>query len=317
MFSDTAYGHDLAAELYEPLPEGLFDYKMDWDPTLLFFLALAYLYVRGLRAFRGKPPVARWQITCFALGVVINCLALSPPIDPLSDRLFFMHMIQHMLIVQVGSPLMLLGVPFYVVSRGLTPAFRRRVYFPLVKNRFLRGLNRLFLTPIVSLVLYIANYWFWHVPRFYNWALLNDFVHLLEHGMMAFFSFYLWRNIVDPYPLKCQVPMGMRLIYLGAIMALNSALAAGLTYASTVWYAYEGIPMPKWWSYRWGHLDDQRLGGLIMWVPGGFITFVTMTICFFVWVARENRRELTRKKVENPAHIEPENWMNPSPQSWH
>ena len=67
-----------------------------------------------------------------------------------------------------------------------------------------------------------------------------------------------------------------------------------LTYADEIWYAYEGIPMPSWWADTWTHLDDQRLGGIIMWIPGGFFTFLSMTICFFVWVAREKEKDLLR-----------------------
>ena len=66
----TAYAHDLAADLYEPLPEGLFDYKMDWDPTLILFLVLSILYFRGLKAFRGELPLQKWQILCFSAYIV-------------------------------------------------------------------------------------------------------------------------------------------------------------------------------------------------------------------------------------------------------
>jgi len=114
--------------------------------------------------------------------------------------------------------------------------------------------------------------------------------------MMALTSIYLWRNIVDPHPLKSDLPMGLRILFLAAFMALNIILAAMLTYADEIWYAYQGIPMPSWWAENWTHLDDQRLGGIIMWVPGGFITFISMTICFFVWVARENEEE---RKLQN------------------
>lgn len=290
-----AYAHSLSEALYEPLPEGLFVYKLDWDPTLLFFLLMAYLYIRGLRAFKGKLPIKKWQVFCFFIGVTINVIALSPPIDPLSDRLFFMHMVQHILITTVGVPIMLFGVPFYVIIRGVSPGFRRRIYFPIVRNKVIRKLNSFFLFPLVALIVYESNYWFWHVPRFYNWALLNDLIHLVEHGCMAITSLYLWRNIIDPYPLRASLHMGFRLIFLGAIMTLDTILAAALTYSDTIWYAYEGIPSPKWWSQRWDHLDDQRLGGLIMWVPGGFLLFIAMTICFFVWVQREQKLDAKRQ----------------------
>jgi cytochrome c oxidase assembly factor CtaG len=294
----TAYAHSLEQSLYEPLPEGLFSYKMDFDPTLIAFVIMAALYYRGLKAFRGKAPIATWQKVCFCLGISFNILALSPPIDPLSDRLFFVHMIQHIIITDIGTPLMLLGVPFFIISRGLSPTFRRRIYLPLIKNEWFRKAYKLLLHPLIALGLFEANYWFWHIPRFYNWALLNDFVHLLEHGLMAFFSFCLWRNIIDAYPLRCRLPLGFRILYLAAIMALNTILAAGLTYAETIWYAYEGIPMPPWWAAHWSHLDDQRLGGLIMWVPGGLLSLIAMTTCFFVWAYREAAKDKPRQRLQ-------------------
>jgi putative membrane protein len=215
-----------------------------------------------------------------------------------------------MLIVQLGTPLMLLGVPYYIVSRGLTPTFRRNVYFPIIKNRLLRAINKFLLHPLIALFLFECNFWFWHIPRFYNWALLNDFIHLLEHALMALTSFYLWRNIIDPYPLKCQLHMGFRLLFLAAMMALNTVLAAALTYANSVWYAYEGIPMPSWWAYRWDHLDDQRLGGLIMWIPGGLFMFLSMTICFFVWVHRE---KLAEEKIQRQRNLHESSRNNLAP----
>lgn len=283
--------------LYEPLPENIFEYKFDWDPTLIFFLVMLILYIRGLQSFKRKP-VRSWQIAAFFTGVIINMAALSPPIDPLSDRLFFMHMIQHMMIILIGSPLMIMGAPFNVIIRSLKPWTRRRVYFPFVKNIIVRNVHGFFSVPLVSLIVFNLNFWFWHLPRWYNLALFNDFFHLLEHAMMAVTSIYLWRNIVDPKPLKSKVPMGFRILYLAAFMAVNIILAAMLTFADELWYAYDGIPMPDWWADTWTHLDDQRLGGIIMWVPGGFITFIMMTICFFVWVAREkqNERVLKRQK---------------------
>ena len=280
----------MAHGLYEPLPDNIFEYKFDWDPTLVFFLLIMIFYVRGLRTFK-KKPVRNWQIGLFFIGVIINVAALSPPIDPLSDRLFFMHMVQHLAIILLGSPLMIMGAPFNVIIRSMKPWTRRNLYFPFVKNIVIRTIHNFFSKPIVSLIVFNLNFWFWHLPRWYNLALLNDFFHLLEHAMMALTSIYLWRNIVDPKPLKSDLHMGLRILFLAAFMALNIILAGMLTYADELWYAYEGIPMPSWWAERWTHLDDQRLGGIIMWVPGGFITFMSMTICFFVWVAREKEKE--------------------------
>lgn len=294
MFTDTAYGHGL----YEPLPANLFEVKFDWDPTLVFFGLVLIFYSFGLASFKNRMPIAPWQVLCFFIGMAINIAALSPPIDPLSDRLFSFHMIQHVSIVMIGVPFMLLGSPYFVIIRGLNPWVRRNLYLPLLKSPILRTGNRFFVHPLIALALFEVNFWFWHIPKYYNLALLNDYIHLLEHALMAWTAIFLWRNIIDAKPMPAKLHMGVRLLLLGAIMALNIALAAALTYASEVWYAYEGIPMPEWWASRWDRIQDQRLGGLIMWVPGGFCMFLAMTATFFVWAHRENVKEKQRLEAK-------------------
>jgi putative membrane protein len=286
----------LAHSFYDPIPPGLFLFKMDWDPTVIFFLVMSYYYFKGLKAFKGKRPIENWQVACFVAGILCNFAALMPPIDPLADRLFFVHMIQHMMIMMIGTPLIILGAPFFVISRGLGRIPRSYIMLPILKNRVLRALFVFMGAPLVSLIFYNANLWFWHIPRFYNWALLNDVFHIVEHALFALSSILLWRNIIDPHPLRSKLHMGFRILFLAATMAFSVGLAAFLSYHESVLYAYEGIPMPEWWAYRWTHLDDQRLGGLIMWVPGGFIMFIYMTITFFVWAKREQTKD--RKEIQ-------------------
>jgi putative membrane protein len=282
----TAYAHNL----YDPLPPETFDLKWAWDPALIFFVILGILYLRGLRAFRGPLPVAKWQIGLFFLGLVIVSAALVPPIDPLSDQLFFMHMVQHLMITNIGVPIMMFGAPFFVCVRGISPTVRRRVYFPIVKSKPLRFFFNLVSLPLVSLGLFQAAFWFWHVPYFYNLALLNDAWHLVEHATFAWVSILLWRNIIDPAPMRSLLKLPVRMLYVMALMASNVILSAFLTFADTVWYAYVGRPIPEWWK-PWTHLDDQQLGGLLMWVPGEFIDFFVVSVIFVVWTSRVKRDE--------------------------
>lgn len=285
MFSTEAYAHDL----YDNLPPGTFKLKWVWDPSLLFFLVLAFFYWRGLRAFRGPLPIKKWQVACYFLGIVFLVTAMLPPIDPLSDQLFFVHMIQHLMITNFGVPLMMLGAPFFISVRGLSPAFRRQVYFPLIRSKAVRLGFDFVSKPIVSLLLFEMSFWFWHVPYYYNLALLDDSFHLLEHACFAAASLLLWRNIIDPHPLRSRLSLPMRMLFVGAMMASNVILSSFLTFAETVWYAYDGRPLPTWWG--WDHLEDQRLGGLIMWVPGEFYDVIVMTIIFFVWVGKEQAKD--------------------------
>lgn len=291
-----AYAHGL----YDRPPAGLFELKWDWDPTLLFFLLVAFLYVRGLRKFRNRSPVKPWQRRFFLTGIAVMIVALLPPIDPLSDQLFFMHMIQHLMITLVGVPLIIFGVPFFVLLRGAPNWFRRWVFIPLLRNRPLQAVLDFIGRPLPALILFEFTFWFWHVPVYYNMALLNDAYHLLEHASFAFTAMLLWRNIIDPHPMKSRLPLPARLLFVGAVMVSDIILSAFLTFADTVWYAYEGIPVPDWWT-RWGHLEDQRLGGLIMWIIGGTIYLIMMTAIFFVWVAKEEEKEKVKAAALAPS----------------
>lgn len=300
MFSlvETAYGHDL----YGQVPRGLFQLKWDWDPTLLFFIALALLYAHGLKKFGARKPVKPWQIRLFYTGVTFNVLALLPPIDPLSDQLFFAHMIQHQIITAIGVPLMLFGVPFFVIIRGAPLWFRRYIYFPILRSKILMFPFWLLSFPIVSLIFFEAMLLIWHVPFFYNLALFNDLFHLLEHACFAVAAMFLWRNIIAPHPLKSPIPLPGRLLFLAVMEASNIALSAFLTFTEKVWYGYEGIPQPGWWTF--GYLTDQQLGGLIMWVPGGFINYLAMTVTFFVWAHKEQTKDREKQRAEEATALQ-------------
>lgn len=304
-----AYAHGL----YADIPPGHFQLKWAWDPTLIFFVIMLVLYLRGLRAFKGRAPVRKWQKGLFFTGIAVMAMALLPPIDPLSDQLFSAHMTQHLLITCVGVPLIIFGVPFFVVIRGMPAGFRRRVYIPLLRSRIVRRIFRVIQKPLVALFLYEGTFWFWHVPRFYNMALLNDAIHLVEHACMAFTAMNLWRIIIDPYPMRSPLALPWRALLLAGMTAADVALSAALTYSETVWYAYEGMPMPPWWI--WSHAEDQRLGGLIMWIPGGFIEFLAMTITFFVWAHRERQADLAQLKSrrDSAAEVEESRDFAPSP----
>ena len=179
---------------------------------------------------------------------------------------------------------------FLICVRGISPGFRRNVYFPIVKNRPLRWFFNLISLPLVSLAIFQSAYWFWHVPYFYNLALFNDAWHLVEHTCFAWASILLWRNIIDPAPMKAPLPLPMRMLFVMALMASNVILSAFLSFSDDVWYAYIGRPIPMWWQ-PWDHLDDQRLGGLLMWVPGEFLDFFVVSVIFAVWIRKVRSEE--------------------------
>ena len=286
--SQSNYGSFLIADPSDPVR-----FFLGIDPTWLLFLVMAFLYLRGYIFFKNKP-VNKFQVCLFYLGIAINCFVLSPGFDQLASELFFVHMIQHLAVIIVGTPLLICGVPYLVMLKAFNPMFIKKYVIPIIKSKIIRKIHSFLSISWVGLIFFQFNFWFWHVPRWYNLALFNDYFHVLEHALMALTAIYLWKNIIDPYPMKrSSLPMIIRIGYLASFMMLNIILSAMITFSKTVWYAYELIAMPEWWQYS--RLEDQQLGGIIMWIPGGIILFIAMTACYFAWVRREYHK-LEQKK---------------------
>ena len=292
IMSSYLFAHTDQSGIYSfltPQPQLPIRFFYNIDPTWFFFVFMAVLYFRGYVLFHRKP-IHLIQLIVFTIGITINCFVLSPWFDDLASQLFFVHMIQHLAVIIVGTPLIICGAPIVLITKACHPWVLKKLYHPIIRSKLIRSINNIFSTSWVGLIFFQANFWFWHIPRWYDLALLNDYFHIIEHALMAISSIYLWRNIIDPYPMtKSPLSMSVRIGFLASFMITNIILSATITFSQTVWYSYDLIPMPQWWEFS--RLDDQRLGGLIMWIPGGMIIIIAMTACFFAWVKREYDQE--------------------------
>jgi cytochrome c oxidase assembly factor CtaG len=206
----------------------------------------------------------------YTLGVLSIFIALTSPIDLLADHyLFSVHMLQHMMIGIIAPPLMLAGLPGSFVQSWLR--------FPLI-NKAERFLGY----PPIALVAGIGTIWFWHLPYFYDLALRNESIHTFEHMMFIVTGFMLWWPVLNPIAERRLKPM-MAIIYMGIASTLGMILGILFTISDTSFYSYYTNPEDelegtlKLIREDW-HLtpvDDQKLGGAIMWEPMGAI---------FLWV---------------------------------
>jgi putative membrane protein len=144
--------------------------------------------------------------------------------------------------------------------------------------------------PLTAILVYESLFWFWHIPRFYNLALLNDAIHLVEHACMAFAALNFWPLLLPISTNRRVLDAPVRIVLIGLMMTFDMILSAALTYSGEVWYAYEKLALPHFWP--WDRLDDQRLGGIIMWVPGSFIWLVALIYVFAYWML-EGERDAT------------------------
>ena len=239
--------------------------------TVIGLGVLATLYVwRASRAV-GTDRVAPARKAAFCSALFVIFASLNGPIHDLSDNyLFSGHMVQHLLLTMLMPPLLIAGVPGWMIR-------------PLLRNRAIATIARGITRPIACFIIFNVVIAAWHVPALYNAAMENHDIHIAEHLMFMAAAVLMW------WPLASQLPELPRLSYPGQmlycfLMTLPmSVVAIYITMADTVLYPfYASAPR----IMKLSPLEDQLLGGLIMWVPGGFIFIVIMTVVFFKWAAR-------------------------------
>jgi putative membrane protein len=235
-------------------------------------LAAAWAWAWHVRGRRPPPG----QAARFLGGLLALLLALNGPLHDLSDwYLFSAHMLQHLVLTLVVPPLLLTGVPGFMVDALLRPCLAHRGPAAVV-----RTLTR----PLPAFTVYAVALVAWHLPGPYNTALEIHGWHVVEHLALMGASLIGWWPIVSPSRLAPALPYAAQLLYLFVFGMPMTVVAAMITGAEHVLYPfYEAAPRITALT----PLADQRLGGVIMWVPSGLIPLAAFTIVFFRWVAAE------------------------------
>jgi putative membrane protein len=248
--------------------------------TVIGSALFLWLYYMAIGPWRIKyrwgnaPPLS--QPICFTAGVLIIVCTLNGPLHELADNfLFSAHMVQHLMLTLVMPPLLLVGCPDWL----LRALIRRTVGFDVA---------RALTNPLIAFGIYNVVFAGWHMPLFYNWALENHNIHILQHLMFMISAVMVWWPVVDPVPELVRIQTPVRLLYLFALSIPMSIVSALITLSDSVIYTwYESARR----IYTLSALDDQQLGGLIMWVPGALVFWIAISIIFFRWAGKENREE--------------------------
>lgn len=249
------------------LPVAASVWQWDLAPWLLFLLGLsAFGYALGLRRLwanaGGRRGVSSQQASAFAVGWLSLVVALVSPLDPLGSRLFSAHMVQHELLMVVAAPLLVLGRPLATWTWALSPA-QRRVVGRLFQRRGWVGFWSTLTDPLVAWALHALALWAWHIPAAFDAALQNEAIHIAQHFSFLGTALFFWWAVLGHDPRGRYGP-GHSAAYLFTTMMHTSALGALLSLAPTPWYA-PYIPLTG--ALGFDPVDDQQLGGLIMWVP--------------------------------------------------
>lgn len=250
------------------------------EPWVAFALAASLgLYACGGWRLRARAGVRSrrlrlWQGAAFAGGWATLVAALVSPLDALGAALFSAHMLQHELLMLVAAPLLVLGRPLGVWVWALPTAWRTAMG-KAVHWRPLKTVWVCITAPLGAWLLHAAALWLWHAPALFQSALLHSGVHTLQHSSFLASALLFWWTI---FGRRSAEPA---LLSLFTTMVHTGALGALLALAPGLWYPLYVEPTS---SLGFDPLQDQQMGGLVMWVPGGVAYVVSALVIAARWL---------------------------------
>ncbi len=257
-----------------------------WLLVGLFAAGYAIAIVRlGPRwAIPGQAVVTRFQVTCWSLGVLAVWVASDYPIDDVGEGFnYSVHMVQHLTYSMIAAPLLLLGMPAWLLRRLLAP-------------RWLFGTVRTLSRFIPALVIFNVILVFTHWPLVVNASLESEAAHLGLHALWFVSSLIVWMPIVSPLPEIPRLVPVMRIFYLFAWSIVPTVPASFLTFGSAPLYKfYEHVPH----LFGLSTLEDQQAAGLIMKIGAGLLLWLVIAVVFFRWASEEERANVPRRGLDD------------------
>lgn len=263
-----------------------------FEPAVLVALAVPALwYACGVRSLwhvagRGRG-IGAPQLWAFGGGLFTLLLALVSPLDAMGDALFSAHMTQHLLLILVAAPLMVLSEPVLPILWAIPTAARRRGARWWTQATALRAIAHTLTSPSVAWALHLGALFFWHIPAPYGWALRHDAVHALEHASFLGIAILFWWAVLQPTGRR-RVSYGMSVVYVSTAGMLMGALGAVLTFAPSPWYVAHLTTTAAW---HLSPLEDQQLAGVIMWVPASAVYLAAACVLFVKWLDADAPRD--------------------------
>jgi len=240
-------------------------------------LAVATVYFRGWLRLHAELPrkYTMGRLAAFASGLLAVLLALDSPVDAFGGLLLQAHMIQHLLLIMVAPPLLLLGQPVLPLLRGLPQFVFKDALGPFLSCPELRQLGRAMVHPIVSWFALASVITVWHLPRLYELGLHSQAWHRAEHACFFWSAVVFWWPVVGLWPSHAVCPRWAMIPCLVLADLVNTGLSAVLSFSDHVLYASYQLA-PRLWGIS--ALDDQAAAGAIMWVPGSIAFLVPAVI---------------------------------------
>ncbi len=238
---------------------------------------VAYLTLYSLRArtlAAERRPVPAWRIASFVFGVLLIAVVQVGPLDDLADSVLAAHMVQHIVIADIASLFMVLGL----TGPMLQPLLHIRVTRPL----------RTLAHPLVALALWAVNLYAWHLPVLYQAAIQHDLIHALEHMCFLWFGMLLWLALIGPLPKPAWFAGWGALVYVIAVRLIGAILGNVLIWAQTVFYpVYRATDAARGLNA----LSDQNVAGGVMMVEEMILTTLILGWLFYRFARQDEERQ--------------------------
>ena len=258
--------------------------KIVWpfEPSVLLVVAaFGTLYMKGWRRARlpGMPhPPGYGRLALFLLGVMVILIALASPVDPLADNLLVMHMLQHVLLLDIAPILLILGL-----TKGILRPLTRRIRAIERRAGYLAH-------PAFAVALYAGSMWCWHVPAVYDLALRHAGIHVLEHTTYLLAGSLYWWYLISPIRSRMRRGGAGPITYMVATKLMVGVLGVALAFAPSALYSFYEH-QPRYWGLS--AVEDQSLAGLLMALEQS-IVMGTALVVLFVQMINESERQSRR-----------------------
>lgn len=239
---------------------------------ILIFLS-SLMYARGWWKLHARRPddFSVRCLLCFVAGEISLFVAIASPLHELTEISLTAHMIQHVLLMMVIPPLVLLGAPHLVLLFGLPNAILHGVLRPFLGWTPLKRLVLVLFHPVNCWIAFVVTTLTWHTPVMFELALRSDLWHAVEHIFFLITAFLFWWPVIQPWPSRARWQRWTMIPYLLLADLQNTALSAILIFCDRVVYpTYATAPR----IFGMSALEDQAAAGAIMWVPGSFVFLV-------------------------------------------
>ena len=267
----------------QPVAHGSGTSPWEWHahPDVWLLIALlvgGYLLAARLWGQQLAPdpahPIGRRRAIFYGLGVASLWAGADWPVHDISEGyLLSVHMVQHMLFTFVAPPLLLMGIP---------PWMLRKIIGPPAVTRVVRWLTK----PLVALAAFNAVIAITHWPALVDLSLRVELVHFAVHTVLVVTALMMWWPVVDPLPETRRLSDLTKMLYLFAQSILPTVPASFLTFADGVVYKFYAS-VPRIWGTS--VVEDQQVAGLIMKIGGGLLLWTVIAVLFFKWSAKEER----------------------------